>query len=112
MPFDGTATKTMTLVELRNALMSPLPEGFVWDFRHCDHCAIGLSALLTGGNRRAGLRGYMFDWVPETAPALMDDWEFCSIFRAWIGDPEGVTPKIVAERIDGYLLRISAAPLR
>lgn len=75
------------------------PDGFVWDYKECDQCAMGLAHCLWRSS------------IPEA-----DTWNGASIMAKKFAMPYGeaeniffnhkaVTPEMVADQIDKYLER-------
>ena len=107
------------------------PEGFVWDYSTCNHCAMGLAHALwkqnvpevtrfTGASVMArsfalpfedarfiflGLDGqYGADFIPFQDVKTPGGW-FRRATTERIPDWDAVTPEIIADQIDAYLAR-------
>ena len=88
-----------TLQALHDLLLdqSKWPNNFVWDYRSCDMCAIGLAwrADLIDVDRPSHAQGYHFGIDNETAHKIF--------YTTLNGEYAGVTPEVVAERIANIL---------
>jgi len=96
-------TMTPSLHNLAYILRRPSlwPEGFRWDYRWINHCAIGISEQLWGD--RPSEFGLMSEWREGIMFCCGQDhvrlfgWRipFTGVFKS-------VTPEMVADRIDEY----------
>jgi len=117
MPFDSTETdatlaltrfrETPTLGDLAIILRhrEVWPEGFVWDFGECEHCAMGLAACALRDDPATHERCY-FDWVAavfdidmDTVDQLFDEGPS----KGKVANYVYVTPEHVAAAIEEYL---------
>lgn len=99
------------------------PEGFVWDFGHCDQCAGGLAHALwkslvpdlDDADDNASEMARVFaipygvskdifmgrgDWVPTKVVAVGPWWRRVKVDES---DFDAITPEMVADQIDLYL---------
>lgn len=104
MPFDNIPiTTNHTLAELSEILRdkSRWPEGFVWDYGHCQQCAMGLAAELWADTLRLPHHHFTiiaryFNMPFEKALEIFCHLDF------WKRLDE-ITPERVADAIDAYL---------
>jgi hypothetical protein len=98
------------------------PEGFVWDYRHCNKCAMGLAHALwnsiPSADRESGpsimARRFAMPFAEAKSIFLgkdgssAADWLPAKNMRKWfrtvrVSDLTAVTPEMVADQIDAYL---------
>lgn len=98
------------------------PEGFIWNYNHCDHCAMGLAHSLwksipavdrkTGASIMARSFAIPFETSSSifmgTAGQFAADWIPIKTERKWFqvsqsSDGAAVSPEMVADQIDKYL---------
>lgn len=116
-----------SLENLAYALRHPetWPRGFVWDYSHCDHCAMGLAHALwrysteppsngphTGSSRMA--RTFAIPYEAAWRIFFEAAAGYSVEKKTWFGfgkpktipcPNENVTPEMVAKRIDAHLAR-------
>lgn len=88
------------------------PEGFYWNFKHCDSCAIGMMNKLWG-HAYPEVAVRVFEDMPgETESRIFyNSFSKPHVRIGWFGlfkrdrHHEEVTPEMVADQIDEYLKR-------
>jgi len=99
MLYNPNWKSTPTLRALAYMLRHPetWPENFVWDYKSCDKCALGLMEQV-------------WDVRPMDLGVSFEDerdifFNPCSWRSLWFPSFTSVTPRVVAGRIDRYLAK-------
>ena len=73
------------------------PAGFVWNFRNCHRCAMGLAHVVWKDHVHTPSCGDMSD-VFSLGPGIA-----MALFTGGFSEGHEISPEIVADRIDNYL---------
>ncbi len=106
MPFDSSTHVEVTAPDLTSPSLAGLawvlrhreawPTGHVWDFSHCDRCAMGIALKLWP--TRCGVRG-LTEVTADDRRYLFGSDAYAPTSRS------RVTPEMVADRLDVYRTR-------